>query len=86
VSRQEDAKTLPKRLRLFAALNGADICTWCVYEAADAIERMQEWLEGDCTCPCCEGVRECSDGCTFVEDCPDDAEIMAGARAAMFGH
>lgn len=53
--------------------------------AVQALERAHDWLEGDCTCPCCEGVRECLPGCTFSTDAPTDAERMAGARQAMFG-
>ena len=53
--------------------------------AADEIERMRAWLEGDCQCPCCGELRECVAGCTFAEDCPQEAERMAGARAALFG-
>lgn len=45
---------------------------------------LEGWLEGDCTCPCCQGVRECLPGCTFADDCPDDHERMAGAREALF--
>lgn len=52
---------------------------------ADEIERMQVWLEGDCNCPCCDGVRECSDGCTFAIDAPVAAQRMAGAREALYG-
>lgn len=53
--------------------------------AADEIERMQAWIEGDCICPCCSETRECVDGCTFASDCPEHAERMAGAREALYG-
>ena len=53
--------------------------------AVHALERAHACLEGYCTCPCCEGVRECLPGCTFAADAPTDAERMAGAREAMFG-
>ena len=74
---------LVERLRAFVALDGGDIAD--VEEAANALERMQNWIEGDCNCPCCSESRECLDGCTFAADCPDGAERMAGAREALFG-
>jgi hypothetical protein len=49
------------------------------------VDRMQEWLEGDCNCPCCNELRKCADGCTFAIDCPGDAERMADARMALYG-
>ena len=54
-------------------------------EAADAIERMAAWLEGDCECPCCMETRQCLDDCTFSEDAPDDAERMQFTREALYG-
>ena len=64
----DDRSTLPERVRAMRI----------------ALERMQEWIEGDCTCPCCAGVQECVDGCTFAEDCPSDANRMESARAVLF--
>lgn len=54
-------------------------------ELETAIDRMTQWLEAECNCPCCEQTRECSDECTFADDAPHDAERMAGARAALYG-
>ena len=64
----DDRSTLPGRVRAMRI----------------ARERMQEWIEGDCTCPCCAGVQECVDGCTFAADRPSDAERMESARAVLF--
>ena len=49
------------------------------------IERMREWLDGDCICPCCQETRECRAGCTFLDDAPGEADRMAEARMARFG-
>lgn len=49
-------------------------------EAASLIERLTTWLQGDATCPCCEQVRECADGCTFVIDDVHGYERMAEVR------
>lgn len=54
-------------------------------EAADAIERMAAWLEGDCYCPCCTEQRTCLDDCTLHDDDPNAEERLAGARGALFG-
>ena len=35
------------------------------------------------TCPCCEQIQECVDGCTFEEDCPDAHADMVEARAVL---
>lgn len=80
---ERHVRPLLERLRAFVALDGGDIAD--IEEAADAIERMQSWLKGDCSCPCCSESRACSDGCTFAIDCPAEAERMAGAREALFG-
>lgn len=64
-----------------------EVAEWIaqIESQAAALERAQEWIEGDCTCPCCDGVQECVDGCTFAADCPSDAERMECARAVLFG-
>lgn len=49
-------------------------------EAADEIERLRGWLEGDANCPCCDTNDVCVDGCTFAEDCPEDNEKMLEIR------
>jgi hypothetical protein len=49
------------------------------------VERMRQWIEGDCLCPCCQELRKCSDGCTFYVDAPSDAERMTEARSVLFG-
>jgi hypothetical protein len=49
------------------------------------IERMREWIDGDCICPCCRETRSCLRDCTFATDAPEAAERMALARAARFG-
>lgn len=54
-------------------------------DAADLIESMSGWLQGDCECPCCLGVTHCGPGCTFAEDAPSDAERMAAVREVLFG-
>ena len=49
------------------------------------IERMREWLDGDCICPCCQETRVCLDDCSFNDDDPSGADRMAEARMARFG-
>lgn len=34
-------------------------------------------------CPCCEGQMECKKGCTFADDCPEDAENLKKMRDAI---
>ena len=46
---------------------------------------LEHWLEGFCTCPCCQQARKCSEGCTFAVDCPEDAERMEECRAVLTG-
>ena len=53
--------------------------------ASELIERCSDWLAGDCSCPCCEGVEYCASGCTFDDDSPLDAERMRAARLVLFG-
>lgn len=48
------------------------------------VERLRSWIEGDCICPCCQETRACLEGCTFAEDCPNEAERMNEARAVLF--
>ena len=80
--RLNDQLGLVERLRQCVTIKNE---TELMREAADAIERMQTWLEGDCNCPCCSESRKCLDDCTFASDCPDAAERMACAREALFG-
>jgi hypothetical protein len=49
------------------------------------IERMREWLDGDCICPCCQETRVCLDDCSFNDDDPSGADRMAEARMARVG-
>ena len=77
-------RTLVERLR-FLASGQDDPHSVAIDESADAIERMQNWLEGDCYCPCCTERHACADGCTFETDDPSGYERMAGAREAMYG-
>jgi hypothetical protein len=84
----DEASPLVERLRtdvLWHQRRGNETIASDCQEAADTIQRMQEWLEGDCCCPCCTETRECVSGCTFAEDCPNEAEKMAGARVALYG-
>ena len=78
------ARTLVERLR-FLASGQDDPHSVAIDEAADAIERMQTWLEGDCYCPCCTEHHTCADGCTLEADDPSGHEQIAGAREALFG-
>lgn len=52
-------------------------------EAADEIERLRGWLEGDANCPCCGMSDICVDDCTFADDCPDSHERMIHVRAIL---
>ena len=56
-----------------------------VEELRAANERMAEWINGDCFCPCCGNTIACTDGCDFATDCPDAAQRMAEARAVLYG-
>lgn len=51
----------------------------------DRVKRLETWLEGDAYCPCCTGVKECSDGCTFAEDDSEAHERMLEVRAVLYG-
>jgi len=73
-----DATTLVSRIRA----NSRDALAT---EAAEAIERMQGHLEGECHCPCCDQVRVCLEVCEFSEDFPADHQKMIEAREAYWG-
>ncbi len=50
-------------------------------EASDEIERLRGWIAaGGANCPCCGASDVCMEGCTFAEDCPEDAEKMLEIR------
>lgn len=51
--------------------------------AAAHIETLEEYVSSDCFCPCCEGVTDCNDDCTYEDDCPTDAQAMYYAREVM---
>jgi hypothetical protein len=48
-------------------------------------KRMEEWIKGFCDCPCCGELEQCLEGCTFAEDCPNEAELMRDARDLLYG-
>jgi len=49
------------------------------------VKLLEAWLEGGAYCPCCEGLRECEEGCTFAEDDPEAHERMLEVRAVLYG-
>ncbi len=51
--------------------------------AANHIEALLEYISDDCFCPCCEGVTDCNDDCTYEDDSPTDAQAMYYAREVM---
>lgn len=51
----------------------------------DRVNLLETWLEGYAYCPCCTGVKECSEGCTFAEDDPAAHERMLDVRAVLYG-
>ena len=79
----EDIESLIANLRALSKYENDDLSL--AEDAADLIESMAGWLQGDCECPCCLGVTHCGPGCTFAEDAPGDAERMASVREVLFG-
>ena len=53
------------------------------HEAAEEIERLQNYVEMDANCPCCQQTYVCEDECTFVDDAPDDYKRMMFARSVL---
>lgn len=51
----------------------------------DRVILLETWLEGDAYCPCCTGVKECSEGCTFAEDDHEANERMLAVRDVLYG-
>ena len=49
------------------------------------IANLEAFLEAEACCPCCEGVRECLDGCTFATDCPAEWERVMLVREVLGG-
>jgi hypothetical protein len=76
---------------------GADGMGWSpnpelMREAASEIERLHNrvmhlelYLKGGAYCPCCTGLRECEEGCTFAQDDPEAHERMLEVRAVLYG-
>jgi hypothetical protein len=79
-----DIEKFCAHLRVLASTDGV-LFAPSFAQAADVIERMASFLEGDARCPCCDTLRECADDCTFSEDCPAEYERMTIARAALYG-
>lgn len=46
-------------------------------------ESIIDYMNATLTCPCCLGVLECEEGCTFAEDCPHEAENLESLREAL---
>ena len=62
------------------------------YNAWKKIERLRNrvmhlelYLKGEAYCPCCTGLRECEEGCTFAEDDRSAHERMIEVRAVLYG-
>jgi hypothetical protein len=53
--------------------------------AAGRILALERYVIEECLCPCCEQTDVCLGGCTFADDCPDEAEAMEYARSVMMG-
>ncbi len=47
------------------------------------LERLIEFAELEARCPCCEGLKECVEECTFKDD--GDSSRQEGARYALTG-
>ena len=52
---------------------------------SEALERLRQYAMADATCPCCDSNAICEDGCTFMDDCPDEHKRMEAARFALYG-
>ena len=68
-------------------VSATDVCHDLLAARADAA-RLAEALKvySHIPCPCCEGVNECEDGCTFSYDCPTEANRQEIAREALRLH
>ncbi len=49
------------------------------------VMHLELYLKGEAYCPCCTGLRECEEGCTFAEDDPSANERMLEVRAVLYG-
>lgn len=49
------------------------------------VEKYEDYLRNRASCPCCEGIDECDEECTFADDCPDENEAMWHVRDLLFG-
>lgn len=74
---------LIEELRYFSQCGKTEIVRNLCVSAADEIDRLRGYFEYDATCPCCMGITECEEGCTFSEDAPEDHEKMFFAREAL---
>ena len=49
------------------------------------VMHLELYLKGEAYCPCCTGLRECEEGCTFAGDDPEAHERMLEVRAVLYG-
>ena len=75
---------LAEAMRKVTACEGVDIAT--VHAAGEALERIIIWFaSSSCYCPCCQSDRQCADDCTYADDDPTEAELMAHHRSVIWG-
>jgi len=48
-------------------------------------DALMEFAQYEAQCPCCSEIIKCVRGCTFHNDCPNEADRMDAARAALKG-
>ena len=58
--------------------------SWAV-DAQARIDRLEQWIAGECRCPCCEQEIVCLPSCTFENDAPSEFERMCEVREVMLG-
>ena len=48
------------------------------------ISQLETFVESLCWCPCCEGLEQCAEDCTFHDDAPEQANFMNDCRMVLY--
>ena len=84
-----DDKQLISALRILADDHDIEpVMQSHLIHSADRIQQLMaavEFVRKFVTCPCCCQAEVCNWDCTYKTDCPDSAERMNEARAALKG-
>ena len=73
-------KKTPAELAKALAADWSTVYRADTIEALERLERVLDAYSHDALCPCCDESETCAPDCTFITDCPEDAEKMRYVR------